>query len=208
MRFVRPAVLVMVFFASSAHAITGAICISAKLNGALKLRASGACKPGKEIQIGSFDGTTLQFTGINVQIVSGAGATDAAVNGKGNLIVGYNMGTGVRNGSHNLIVGDNHDYTSYGGFVAGLANIISGPYASVSGGQANQATAEASAVSGGIENTASGDHSSVSGGGGNTASGPNASVSGGFALNQPATDGWAAGSATPGNIINGDFESP
>jgi len=46
----------------------------------LKLRALG-CRL-HEVQIGSFDGTTLRFTGINVQIVSGSGTTDGPVNGK------------------------------------------------------------------------------------------------------------------------------
>jgi hypothetical protein len=36
------------------------------------------------------DGRTLRFTGVNVQIVSGSGATDGPVNGLGNLIMGYN----------------------------------------------------------------------------------------------------------------------
>jgi hypothetical protein len=38
------------------------------------------------------DGTTVRFSGVNVQIVSGSGATDVPVNGNGlgNLIVGYN----------------------------------------------------------------------------------------------------------------------
>src|SRR5437867_657055 len=76
-------------WAPPAHAITGALCIKSSLNGSLKLRATGICK-ATEIQIGSFDGTTLQFSGINVQIVSGSGTTDGAVNAKGNLIVGYN----------------------------------------------------------------------------------------------------------------------
>src|SRR5262245_12285497 len=93
MRFGRVTILAtlcLVWVVSQAHAITGAICISAKLNGAIKLRASGTCKAGKEIQLGTFDGTTLQFTGINVQIVSGSGTTTGTVNGKGNLIIGYN----------------------------------------------------------------------------------------------------------------------
>jgi hypothetical protein len=58
-------------------------------------------------------------------------------------------------------------------------------------------TAEVSALS-----------ASVSGGEGNTASAKGASVSGGEGLSQPAMFGWAAGSVTPGNTINGDFESP
>jgi hypothetical protein len=32
-------------------------------------------------------------------------------------------------------------------------------------------------------------------------------VSGGQNLTQPVDEGWAAGSATPTNAINGDFES-
>src|SRR4051812_43116612 len=32
---------------------------------------------------------TIRFTGVNVQVVSGSGATDGAVNGAGNLVVGY-----------------------------------------------------------------------------------------------------------------------
>jgi hypothetical protein len=178
-----------------AHALTGAICVSTKLNGSLKIRATGVCKAGKEIQLGTFDGTTLQFSGINVQVVSGAGATDAAVNGKGNLIVGYNRGTHgqTRIGSHNLVVGDEHEFTNYGGLVAGFSNTISGISASVSGGAGN---------------AASGTNASVSGGAGNTAGGGDASISGGVGLSQPVNNGWAAGSVTPGNTINGNFESP
>ena len=106
---------------SPAHAVTGLICIKNTLNGSLKMRAPGPCK-ATEIQLGSFDGTTLQFSGINVQIVSGAGSTDAPVNGKGNLIVGYDKGTmgQTRTGSHNVVVGDEHEYTNYGGLVAGF----------------------------------------------------------------------------------------
>jgi len=36
------------------------------------------------------DGTTVRFTGVNVQIVSGSGRTNTTPNGLGNLIVGYN----------------------------------------------------------------------------------------------------------------------
>jgi hypothetical protein len=259
-----------------AHAVTGALCIKNTLNGSLKLRATGICK-SKEIQIGSFDGTTLQFSGINVQVVSGAGKTDGAVNGKGNLIVGYNepgscvvaqtlcnsnadcggsdscaIG-GPKTGSHNLIVGAPNSYSAYGGFVAGFANAISGAFASVSGGASNTASGGFASVSGGVadvasgdsswasggqNNTASGTDASATGGQGNTASGPGASVtggqaniasggdatvsggegnnasgaeasiSGGLLLSQPAFAGWAAGSAEPGNVVVGNFESP
>jgi len=82
------AALCLTWAAQPAHAV-GALCIRATLNGTLKMRSTGTCK-ATEIQLGSFDGTTLQLSGINLQIVSGSGATSGAVNGKGNLIVGYN----------------------------------------------------------------------------------------------------------------------
>lgn len=220
MRFVRSAIVAtvaIVWATSQAHAVTGALCISAKLNGPLKLRASGVCKEGKEIQIGSFDGATLQFSGINVQIVSGSGTTSGTVNGKGNLIVGYNesglctgvggrtcstnadcgadtclpQSVGPTTGSHNLIVGALNGYGSYGGFVAGLRNTTSGSFASVSGGAGN---------------TASGQFASVSGGGGNTANGQVSSISGGSGITQPATNGWAAGTRATSCGIVGTFE--
>ncbi len=167
---------------------------------------------------------TVVFTGVNVQIVSGSGATDGPVNGAGNLIVGYDKGTlgQTRTGSHNLVVGDEHEYTSYGGFVAGLTNTVSGPSASVTGGyenvasgmsacviggHANTASGLYASVSGGLYNIASGADASVSGGALNTASGLYASVSGGNSLTQPADNGWAAGSVEP-NAIVGNFESP
>jgi len=100
---------------------------------------------------------------------------------------------GVRTGSHNLILGYQNDYTSYGGFAAGDYNTITASFASVSGGGANRVSAPGASVSGGSHNTVSGAY---------------ASVSGGTSLTQPATDGWAAGSLAPGNVIVGDFESP
>jgi hypothetical protein len=33
-------------------------------------------------------------------------------------------------------------------------------------------------------------------------------VSGGAGLSQPAVRGWAGGSAVPGNVVVGNFESP
>ncbi len=126
---------------------------------------------------------TVQFRGVNVQIVDGSGDTDGDVNGLGNLIVGYNEDlTGqdeTRTGSHNLIVGDEHTYTSYGGVVFGSSNTITAPNASVTGGGSNEASGSLSSVSGDAANTASDVYSSVTGGGENTASGFASSVSGG-----------------------------
>jgi hypothetical protein len=126
---------------------------------------------------------TLTFTGMNVQVVSGSGATDETVNGTGNLIIGYNE-TGNsfgddRTGSHMLVVGRGNSYTSFGGMVVGQDNTASGQYASVSGGWGNKASGFAASVSGGGFNTASVLYASVSGGYQNEASGPVSSISGG-----------------------------
>lgn len=89
--------------------------------------------------------------GANLHVRSGSGATDAPVNGLGNLIVGYNepRGDGAdRSGSHNLVVGSQHNYSAYGGLVAGFHNAVSGAFASVTGGQ-NNIAAGARATAGG-----------------------------------------------------------
>jgi hypothetical protein len=127
-------------------------------------------------------GNDFVITNGNLYIQSGSGTTNGAVNGKGNLIIGYNELRGssdVRTGSHNLIVGSAHNYSSYGGMVVGNWNTISGAYASVSAGTNNIASGMFSSVSGGEMNTASNGGSSVTGGDHNTASGAYSSVSGG-----------------------------
>ena len=156
---------------------------------------------------------TVQFTGINVQVVNGTGFVES-INGLGNLIVGYNQtslsataacsngqysdqtscqnnggiwASNHRSGSHNLIVGAWNSYSSFGGFVAGQMNIVNGENAVVSGGYNNRAGAMAASISGGGDNTASGVSSSISGGMDNTASAHYASVSGGRENN---ASGW------------------
>jgi hypothetical protein len=129
----------------------------------------------------SRSGDDIVFSGVNVHVVSGGGTTDAPPTGYGNLIIGYNEPRGSgddRSGSHNLIIGKNHNYSSYGGLVAGAQNTISGPYATVSGG---------------FVNTASGLYASVSGGWNNTAGAIRASVSGGNGVSATIVDSWAAG---------------
>lgn len=131
-------------------------------------------------------GDDVYFTGCNVHVRNGSGATDRAVNGLGNLIVGYNedaaslgFPSSLRGGSHNLIVGIAHSYTSYGGLVVGFMNSIIGPSATVSGGTQNTASGIFSSISGGGTNRAIGPASSISGGSGNTASNNYTTVSGG-----------------------------
>jgi len=135
---------------------TGDIAANATAIGMLNATFSGVSR----------NGAALTFSGMNVQVVDGSGDTFGAVNGLGNLILGYNENTvsALRTGSHNLVVGDNHEYTSFAGLVAGLWNSITGPSASVSGGFQNEASGNSSTVSGGSSGTASNNGASISGG--------------------------------------------
>ena len=152
-------------------------------------------------------GTDVVFSGCNVHIRSGNGATNAAPNGLGNLIIGYNEATGtrVRTGSHNLVVGMEHQYTSYGGVVAGYSNSITNVSSSVLGGTANVAAGQGAAVLGGTTNQATGSYAAVSGGSNNVASGAKAAVSGG-GFNVASNDN-AAVSGGGTNTASGMFAS-
>jgi len=159
----------------------------------------------------SVSGTTVRFTGVNLQVVDGRGTTYGTPNGTGNLIIGYNVARDLGSskiGSHNLVIGDLHNYTETGGLIAGYSNATTAIAASVSGGLFSTASGANSSVSGGIFGTASGANSSVSGGflnraignsssvsGGNsnTARGNAASTSGGLGSHAPGPDDWAAG---------------
>ena len=139
--------------------------------------------------INGLKGPHLIFHHVNVHIQSGSGKTDdgGTPRGLGNLIIGYNELAGgmppapanFRTGAHNLVIGPDHKYSSWGGFVAGHNNSISGAYSSVSGGWSNVASGQFSSVSGGYMNKANGQSSSVSGGGHNTAVGQYSSILGG-----------------------------
>ncbi len=149
---------------------------------------------------------TIRFSGVNVHIVDGSGTTDGTVNGLGNLIVGYNELRGSlddRTGSHNIVVGREHNYSSYGGLVAGSLNTLTAPYASVSGGRNNSARYAYSSVSGGEFNQALGYGDSVSGGHNNTANGQYASVSGGYS-NEASGEG-ASVSGGYDSTATGDY---
>lgn len=93
-------------------------------------------------------GPHITFKGANIHIVSGSGTTDdhGASTGLGNLIIGYDepppaLGSTDRGGSHNLVIGRYHRFTYdvFGGFIAGKANTVSAPEASVLGGESNTA---------------------------------------------------------------------
>ena len=149
---------------------------------------------------------TLRFSGMNLQLVNGAG-TESAVNGRGNLIVGYddNSEGRPRTGSHNIITGDDNSWTSYGGLVGGDSNRLDGPESAIIGGSEDQSNGRWSAISGGEDNTASGDEASVSGGEGNTANALGASVSGGYDNN--ASGQFASVSGGYGNSASNESSS-
>jgi hypothetical protein len=129
---------------------------------------------------------TVRFSGVNVQVVNGAGTTSGGANGRGNLIVGYSTpraggsSSAPRTGSHNLVVGDEHSWSSHGGILGGFRNSATAPWATVSGGQENTASGVAAAVTGGVGNRASSSHASVVGGRDNRATELASSVSGGL----------------------------
>lgn len=124
-------------------------------------------------------GNDLIITGVNLHIRNGSGGT-SNLNALGNLIVGYNEGAfpAGQIGSHNIVVGLNHTFTSFGGLVAGLANRISAPHASVTGGFGNEAAGQFS------------------------------SVSGGNAITQSSLAGWSAGNQVAAPNTVGNFRSP
>ncbi|MFN2426188.1 MAG: hypothetical protein ABR587_07045 [Candidatus Binatia bacterium] len=149
----------------------------------------------------------LVLSGANLQVVDGTGATAGPPNGLGNVIIGYNEGTDsqVRTGSHNLVVGLEHDYTSFGGIVAGEHNFILARGASVVGGRDNEATGIHSAVCGGAENIAEGQFASIGGGFLNEATGSHAAVSGG--CENQATSTYSAVSGGRFALASGQWSS-
>ncbi len=151
---------------------------------------------------------TLVLAGMNLQVVNGTGTTDEAPNGLGNLLIGYDTERPTdpdKTGSHYLVVGDQHNYTAFGGIVAGFRNTASGDGASVTGGSFNTASGFRASVTGGSNNVAQGDWASVTGGGGNTASGNGAWVSGG--LFNTASGSRASVSGGENNIASGNRAS-
>jgi hypothetical protein len=137
-------------------------------------------------------GNTLRLSGLNLRLDSGAGSTDAPVNGLGNLFIGDNGSPGVQTGSNNLVIGDGQTFTSYGGLVAGTKNTIQAPSASVTGGTNNVASGSSSAVGGGELNSAAGQASFIGGGCDNVAgSGPLIGVGCSFTDDQAVLGGIA-----------------
>jgi len=137
-----------------------------------------------KLQYVTASGHDLTLTG-NLHVVSGAGHTNSAPNGQGNVIIGYNElrtasgSVNDRTGSHCLVLGSQNNYSSYGGMVAGFSSSASGTYATVTGGYGNTASGSYTAVNGGKANTASATCAAIGGGNANTASANYAAVGGG-----------------------------
>ena len=121
------------------------------------------------------------ISGANLQVVSGLGQTDGEVNGKGNVIVGYDEDfANVKTGSHNLVIGSYHNYTSFGGLVSGYENSILGEFCSVTGGAFNSASGINCTILGGGNNAATGNMTVIAGGSTNHALGNRTSILGGL----------------------------
>src|SRR5262245_49721639 len=60
---------------------------------------------------------TIQFSGVNVQVVNGSGSTYTA-NGLGNLMLGYGTSS-TAGGSHDLVIGNSNSFTGSGDAVIG-----------------------------------------------------------------------------------------
>jgi hypothetical protein len=143
---------------------------------------------------------TVEFSGVNVQILNGMGKTEST-NGTGNLVIGYDENARTQTGSHDLVLGVDQEFTSFGDLLAGSANSTTGPWSSVSGGNKNTASGPATSVSGGAENTAENVETSISGGAQGIASELAASVAGGFdnkAVSVAASVGGGSGNTASG----------
>jgi hypothetical protein len=148
----------------------------------------------KYVENGVDSKPTIQFSGVNVQVVNGEGKT-ASTNGEGNLVLGYDENESARNqnGSHNLVLGSEQAFTSYAGIIGGHDNVIAAPFASVLSGFEDDASAEDAVVVTGEADNALGKYAGVFTGNGNLAEGLGSVIVGG--------DNSAAG--TEGAILGG-----
>ncbi len=207
-------VVAMLASLSGATAAPLRICVPEKEGATIKTPKKGACAPKttatvvlpeaeeerlaailpyEKYEASGTDGKpTIQFSGVNVQVVDGGGATQE-INGAGNLIIGYDEHTPdeKQTGSHDLIVGEGQEFTSFGGIVGGIENAITGREAFAVGAR-NTASGYYTSVLG-YENLASREKASVAGGEHSTASGVAAAVDGGIDNRATESDSWIGG---------------
>jgi hypothetical protein len=168
-------------------AFTVSLCVPSGEGAAITTPTAGSCGSGTSVQLpsqpeeqkklisilphinyiasGVDKQPTIQFSGINLQVINGSGS-QSTLNGTGNLILGYDPGPGTQTGSHNLLLGGNgNSYSSYGGIVdGGYGNKITGPYDSILGGAENTATASSSTIVGGYANKTTTNYATINGG--------------------------------------------
>lgn len=93
-------------------------------------------------RLGVDDNGDLIVSGANLRVVNGEDSQES-VNGKGNLIVGYQSAPA---GSHNLLLGQGNRADSFGGIVGGTHNRLMAPYASILTGLGNSAFADRAVI--------------------------------------------------------------
>jgi hypothetical protein len=126
---------------------------------------------------------TIQFSGVNVQLIDGIGGTESE-NGTGNLVIGYDEGVTAagQSGSHDLITGNRQVFTGYGDLMGGQVNKTEGNFgilfgadlkagsgssgAALVGGNANEVTAgtDGGTIIGGAVDKLSATESTIVGG--------------------------------------------
>lgn len=134
-------------------------------------------------RIGDFVETVV-ISGVNLQIVNGEGGT-GALNGAGNLIVGYQEpriysdpntcwddSWNFRGGSHNVIVGTGNNYKGFGSLVVGMDNSSWRSLACVVGGRGSIAGGDSAFIGGGEYHWVFADRSGIIGGQNNVVSDP------------------------------------
>jgi Cys-rich repeat protein len=123
------------------------------------------------------------FRGVNVHVENGQGNTMSS-NGVGNLVVGYDEGTGTKDGSHNIVIGKNHEYQCIASFVSGSNNKVYSPSSAAVGGQYNTVDGDNSATVAGNYNRTNATGAATLAGGKNASlpnivNGENAAIVGG-----------------------------
>lgn len=115
-----------------------------------------------------------------------------------------------KSGSHNLVIGDYHQYSQFGGIVAGWQNSILSKGANVTGGTHNKALSLLSSVVGGTFNSTDGVSSAILGGTNNSAEAIVSTVSGGrnnrsFGLASVVSGGNNNQAEGSGSSVTGGF---
>jgi len=186
--------------------------LEAQLNG-LNAQLVGVAAIGQYMSLESVNGhPTVRFTGVNVQVVNGAGST-ATANGTGNLIVGYDerdisgfahCTIGTNPSTQEPVRGESACIDAGGAWIT--TGFKTGSHYLVLGTQNNYS--RWGALVAGINNTSNYDYASVSAGNINTASGPNSIVSGGYYSTASGTSsavsgGYANLASGLGSVVGG-----